>query len=339
MNSGATSRTHEQIVSRLLIAGLMFILFLAWLTMNAKAQTRSEESVFIIHATHVLGFQPLPRNVSGQLSVDSKKLRFQQNGHTAAELSLASIQSIIVGQQDKQVGGVPVMLGKAAVPFGGGRVVSLFSHKKYDTVAIECLDDNNGLHGMIFRVPTGQGEKLKVAIVSHQAIVAHSEERAPVQTSVELPTEAQKWSVQVDRVDPGETALDACFRDAVYENLLHQFQKSTQFSAVFRAGDRNANGISELLILKTMAQKYSPGSETRRAVTTVAGATKLKVDMQLVTRNGEVVLERTIEGNVWLLGDNLDATTKLARNAAKIVNRSTLPKPLSLNRKQLAQRN
>ena len=32
-------------------------------------------------------------------------------------------------------------LGKAAAPFGGGRVVSLFAHKKYDTLTLEYVDN------------------------------------------------------------------------------------------------------------------------------------------------------------------------------------------------------
>ena len=46
---------------------------------------------------------------------------------------MAAVQDVFLGEQSKQVGGVPMTLGKAAAPFGGGRVVSLFAHKKYDT--------------------------------------------------------------------------------------------------------------------------------------------------------------------------------------------------------------
>ena len=31
-------------------------------------------------------------------------------------------------------------IGKAAAPYGGGRVVSLFAHKKYDTLTLEYVD-------------------------------------------------------------------------------------------------------------------------------------------------------------------------------------------------------
>jgi hypothetical protein len=62
-------------------------------------------------------------------------------------------------------------------------------------------------------------------------------------------------------------------------------------------------------------------------VTTIAGATKLKVRIQLLTWDSHVVLEHTVEGDVRFIGDNLRATNKVAHNAAKILKRSPLPQP------------
>ena len=65
--------------------------------------------------------------------------------------------------------------------------------------------------------------------------------------------------------------------------------------------------------------KYTAGSETQRAVTTLSGATKVCVRSQLVTREGKVVLDRTVEGTVRFFGSNLRATHNLARNIAKVM--------------------
>src|SRR5438034_220946 len=141
---------------------------------------------------------------------------------------------------------------------------------------------------------------------------------------------AQPWSVQVDRVDPGDVGLESSFGAAIYENLLEELAKTEQFKQLFRSGDRNANDVPNLLILKTTVQKYTPGSETRRAVTTVNGATKLNVRIQLVTREGHVVLENVVNGNVRFIGGNLRATHNLAHNVAVTLNRSTLPEQADL---------
>jgi hypothetical protein len=128
----------------------------------------------------------------------------------------------------------------------------------------------------------------------------------------------------VDKVDPGDVNIEPAFRVAIYENLLIELAKTKQFKLVFRGGDRNASG-PEVLILKTTVQKYTPGSETRRAITTVSGATKLNVRSQLCTREGKVVLERVVDGNVRFFGGNLRATHNLARNVAETIKKSDLP--------------
>ena len=137
--------------------------------------------------------------------------------------------------------------------------------------------------------------------------------------------EVQQWSVQVDKVDPANVTIERSFRDAIYENLLQELAKAKQFKQVFRSGDRTAEEIPRLLILKTTVQAYTPGSETRRAVTTVSGATKLNVRIQLSTREGDLVQEHVVAGHVRFIGSNLRATHNLAHSAAATLKKSSLP--------------
>ena len=133
---------------------------------------------------------------------------------------------------------------------------------------------------------------------------------------------ATRWSVQVDQVDPGNLDLAYSFQIAIYENLLDELNKTKQFQQVFRDGDLKASEVPNLLLLKTTVEKYTPGSETRRAVTTVSGATKLTVRSQLLTREGKVVFERTLNGDVRFFGSNLRATHNLAHNIATTMKQS-----------------
>jgi hypothetical protein len=133
------------------------------------------------------------------------------------------------------------------------------------------------------------------------------------------------WSVQIDQVDPGNLDLASSFQIAIYENLVEELRKTKQFLQVFREGDLNSSEVPNLLVLKTTVEKYTPGSETRRAVTTVSGATKLSVRSQLITREGKVVLERTVNGDVRFFGSNLRVTHNLAHNIAKTIKQSSWP--------------
>ena len=135
-------------------------------------------------------------------------------------------------------------------------------------------------------------------------------------------TSAARWSVEVDQVDPGNVDLAYSFQIAIYENLVVELNKTKQFPQVFRDGDLKASEVPNLLVLKTTVEQYTPGSETQRAVTTVSGATKLIVRSQILTREGKVVLERTVNGDVRFFGSNLRATQSLARNIAKTIKQS-----------------
>lgn len=134
---------------------------------------------------------------------------------------------------------------------------------------------------------------------------------------------ATRWSVQVDQVDAGNLDLSYSFQIAIYENLVVELNKTKQFQQVFRDRDVRAGEFPNLLVLKTTVERYTPGSETRRAVTSVSGATKLTVRSQLLTREGKVVFERTVDGDVRFFGSNLRATHNLAHNIAKMMKQSS----------------
>jgi hypothetical protein len=136
-------------------------------------------------------------------------------------------------------------------------------------------------------------------------------------------TSAAPWNVQVDQVDSGNLDLAYSFQIAIYENLVDELNKTKQFQQVFRDGDLGASKVPHLLVLKTTVEKYVPGSETRRAVTTVSGATKLTVRSQLLTGEGKVVFEHTVNGDVRFFGSNLRATQNLAHNIAKTIKKSS----------------
>src|SRR6267378_6529320 len=253
MNSNPISYRQTADGSPLLRRGLACLVLLLWVSTNTMGQTPNDSQISpepsALHCTHVLGFEGARHNANGELRIQGAALQFQRSGSPAAQVSISSIQNVALGEESKQVGGVPMMLGKTAVPFGGGRVVSLFSHKKYDSLTVEYLDATGGFHGAIFQLAKGQGQTFKNDLIAHGAHIAPSEDPASVQSTPAESVEAvQQWSVQVDRVDPGATTLDPCFSDAIYENLLHKLSESKQFKHVFRGGDRNAN-VSGVLVL------------------------------------------------------------------------------------------
>ncbi len=133
---------------------------------QSTAPTAKANPQFSIRATHLLGLPNTKSNCNGTLSTQDNVLRFQQNGKPVAEIDIASVRHVFLGEEEVQVGGVPMKIGKTAAPFGGGRVVSLFAHKKYDTLTLEYVDSNAGLHGAIFQLEKGQAELVRNELVA-----------------------------------------------------------------------------------------------------------------------------------------------------------------------------
>jgi hypothetical protein len=156
---------------------------------------------------------------------------------------------------------------------------------------------------------------------------------------------SQQWSLRVDKVDTGDVSLDPSFESALHKNFLRELAKTKRFKQVILSGDRNVNDVPDLLILKMTVQEYPPESEARRATlgdagvlggvaglflklcrrTTVSGVTKLNARIRLYTREGHLVLDNVVEGDVGFTGNNSRATHNLAHNVADTLKRSTLP--------------
>lgn len=158
-------------------------------SLGALAQSTSAPVVasapFSIRATHLLGLENTKSNCNGTLSIQDDALEFQQGSKPGAQVKIASIQAVFLGGESKQVGGLPMKLGKVAAPYGGGRVVSLFAHKKYDTLTLKYLDSDGGVHGAIFQLSKGQGELVTDELVA-RGVPSSSDEDKPKQRTAEV---------------------------------------------------------------------------------------------------------------------------------------------------------
>jgi hypothetical protein len=169
------------------LARLALLLCLGTTTLgHARSEAQSSVEGSAIRVTHVLEFEAEKHNETGELAIRGDSVQFQRNEGLAAVMSISSIQDIFIGDEDKQVGGTPMMLAKTAAPFGGGRVVSLFSHKKYDVLTIEYLDNDSGVHFAIFQLKKGQGQSFKKDLVAHGAHIAPPKDQAATQSTPEV---------------------------------------------------------------------------------------------------------------------------------------------------------
>jgi hypothetical protein len=140
-------------------------------------QGQNTSAPFSTRATHLLGFANAKNNSTGTLSLQDGSLQFQQNGKPGAKVKVALVRDVFLGAESKQVGGLPMTLGETAAPFGGGRVVSLFAHKKYDTLTLEYVDADQGIHGAIFQLAKGEGELVKRELIAQGVTVSSHQDQ------------------------------------------------------------------------------------------------------------------------------------------------------------------
>jgi hypothetical protein len=160
--------SSDTVMNRVWFSVFVFLL-LASATTLANDRSERSNSTSNLRATHVIGFAGACNNSNGALSIEGDSLEFRRKGKPTEKVNIKSIEDVILGNESKQVGGLPMTLAKAAVPYSGGRVISLFSHKKYDTLTLEYQDREGGFHGAVFELEKGQAEGFRNELLTKGA--------------------------------------------------------------------------------------------------------------------------------------------------------------------------
>jgi len=63
----------------------------------------------VVHATAILGFQGISNNTNGELSIQGDNLVFKPAEGPITRIAIGSIQSVFLTQEDKEVGGTPLV--------------------------------------------------------------------------------------------------------------------------------------------------------------------------------------------------------------------------------------
>jgi hypothetical protein len=157
---------------------LLIILFCPRLFGQTADTANASTAASGIRAMHVLGLEGVKRNVHGTLTAQPSGLIFAAKAGRGT-VAIASVQDVFTGQESRQTGGKALTVIKMGVPYGGGHVLSLFSHEKVDSLTVEYRDANGALHGVIFTMPLGQAAVLKKQLVDLGAHASIPEESQP----------------------------------------------------------------------------------------------------------------------------------------------------------------
>lgn len=130
-------------------------------------------------------------------------------------------------------------------------------------------------------------------------------------------TATNAHAIQVMAIESDQISVPEEFRVALYENLIRLLAKRG-FQHVYRDGDRNAAGATNLVVLRCAVRRFKAGNEMARQVTTVAGATSISLHCEFSNPEGQPLLEQDVTGKVRFFGGNLRATYDFAKKTSRI---------------------
>jgi hypothetical protein len=310
-----------------LIRCVISIFLLGLLVSRGNAQQKPGPT----KAVQLTGLVGVKNNSAGILNVENGNLRFAHSGITS-DLAATAMQDVVTGSDSQRV--IRGTLGTLSMfgPYGSDRFLSLF-RSKLDTLTIQYLDADGGLHGVIFTSSVGTAEVIKDELIGLGARTSIPAQGDPVMDmsstpdKKEPPAQAQQAktiasAISVMMIHSDEIQLPAEFQISLYENLIQQLSKKGGFEHVYREGDRNSSGAPNLIILHSTVRGFKKGSEMARQVTTVTGATSISVHCEFTDKDGQLLLARDINGKVWFLGGNLKATYDFAKKATGVAHKN-----------------
>jgi hypothetical protein len=258
-------------------------------------------------------------------------------GTTDAKVPTAAINDLSIGSETTQAGGKVGTVAKTvalAAPYDSGAALSLLLRTKVDILTVSYRDSGGGLHAAILALPRSQAEQERAQLIAAGAHVSAPAGQELKERKAGVPTaqkaDVQKLSasaIQIEPVEAGDVRIPAEFRSAMYEFLVERVREAGMFRQVFRSGDRAAASIPGLVTLQTTVEKFKEGSQMKREVTAVLGATVVDVSASVTASDGRTLLDSRIQGKVHFFGENLGVTNDLAKRIAKLLHKNFGTKP------------
>jgi len=281
-------------------------------------------------ARNVIGLENVKRNASGPVSVKDNALSFQ-GAKEKATIPASSIEDMVIGTEATQGGGKAGRAAKTAAiaaPYGSGSGLTLLLHTNVDILTIRYKDADGGRHDAILAMAKGQAEPLRTQLA---AAGARYNSAPPAQTELKerpavgpiaprKPGEKLKASaIMVAPVESGDVNIPGEFCSAIYERLIERIKLGGGFQKVYRNGDRAAENVPDLVILHTTVESFKEGSQLKREIIKVAGATTVDVNASVTSRDGRTLVNDKVTGKVRFFGENLGVTNDIAKKVDKLL--------------------
>lgn len=304
---------------------------LAAIVLSSAVGALAQQTETKVNARHLIGLENVKRNSTGKLTIQNGAMQFEA-GTTDAKVLIASIDELSIGSETTQAGGKVGTVAKTAAiaaPYDSGVALRLLLRTTVDILTVSYRDSGGGLHSAILALPKGQAEQQRAQLIAAGAHASIPAGQEPKETKPVVPAAAKvdgkrlsASAIQIEPVKAGDVRIPAEFLSAIYEFLVARVRESGTFQQIFRSGDRAAASVPDLVTLHTTVEKFKEGSQMKREVTTVLGATKVDVSASVTARDGRALVDSRIQGKVRFFGENLSVTSDLAKRIAKMLRKN-----------------
>jgi hypothetical protein len=161
--SAATNSSRRASGLFLLAVSASLMFFAAPRRGHAEETPDAAPSLVQANVKLVIGGEKIKNNSEGTLSIVGHSLQFAA-GDAKVALKASSILDISTSEDSRQDITGAAHFATMAIPYGGGRVLSLFSHK-VDVLTVQFNDAGGGYHGVVFVLPQGQAAPIKKQLV------------------------------------------------------------------------------------------------------------------------------------------------------------------------------
>jgi hypothetical protein len=131
---------------------------------SAPARGQAAASLAQTDVKLVIGGDAVKNNSVGTLSIIGSSLQFVSDKKKKMEVEASSIVDISTNEDSRQNITGAAHYATMAIPYGGGRLLALFSHQ-VDVLTAEFKDANGSYHGTVFVLPQGQAAPFKKQLV------------------------------------------------------------------------------------------------------------------------------------------------------------------------------
>jgi hypothetical protein len=132
---------------------------------QAAGATPADSSVTQPEVKLVIGGEAVKNNSVGTLSVVGNSLEFTSGKKKKMDVEASSIVDMSTNEDNRQDVTGAAHIAAMAIPYGGGRVLALFSHH-VDVLTVEFKDANGGYHGTVFVLAQGQAAPFKKQLLA-----------------------------------------------------------------------------------------------------------------------------------------------------------------------------